>query len=247
MGLTILMAVAICIREQDVLSPHDFATSMLRTDHVAVSYFLASIFLVLLVMRGIAILASTSRQLLAIGRCSGSKALSFLGDTDGSPAPRSALAVIAFLTAGIGSLTLLRDYRVVFEQIRRLGALCTLSSYIICIAAVCIPRYRTRTTIPSNNRLESFSRKLGTINGWFALLICILLFLYHYSSRATCSVGKCTMEPVGVALLQYGASCVVLAIRSLRICYQEKLRGISNLTTERSVSGHIFLNSHGDL
>lgn len=182
MGLAILIVISIFIGAANAMfTLQDFAAVMLRTPLAPVAYLLAIILLVLFVMRSVTLLATVARQLLAFGRSSESKAFNFLDETDGSPSPRTAVVVAAILTAGVSTLSLLRDYRILFEHIRRLGILCTLTSHLICIGSLCVYRcWDEHTSTPTNEnsaRKRSFRILVLTIN-WIAFGFCLLLIVF---------------------------------------------------------------------
>lgn len=175
LGFAVLMVVTVCVRTLDsMLSVEDFAAAMLMTPHVTVAYFLAITLLLLFIMRSTTLMASTARQLMTFGRSCESKALNFLDECDGSPAPRTALIVITIVTGGFATLSLLREYRIVFEHIRRLGALCTLTSYLVSIGSLCVHRIRINNDLGSTKRraFEIFAMLLD----WFALGFCFWFF-----------------------------------------------------------------------
>lgn len=233
MGLAVLMVVAICAGENELLSLHDLASFIHRTKHVSTGYLLAAILLALLAIRSISLLACASRQLMAIGRYSDSKGLSFLGETDGSPAPRSALIVLTILTGSLGLLTLLRDYRVVVEQARRLGALCTLFSYLVCIGPVCIYRLRTSaqaTTIALTvKRRTVLLKALRVFNSLFALVVCGLLFI---------SISLPPTLPVGWRTAPWSLLAWVCAILLLSLWYWRSGRYIFVVRTVSNTARH---------
>lgn len=171
MGFAMLTIVAICVGTlSDMPSVDELARIVLRTPHVPLTYvyLLAVALLFLFIMRSTALLAATGRLLMAFGRSSETKGLNFLDECDGAPAPRTALVSAAILTAGISALSLLRDYRNVYEHIRRLGVLCTLTSYLICIGSLCF--YRCRTI-----KARSFKIFLLMLD-WFAFGFCLWFF-----------------------------------------------------------------------
>ncbi|KAF2622242.1 hypothetical protein BU25DRAFT_452171 [Macroventuria anomochaeta] len=179
MAFMILMVIAICIGRNEMLTLRDFAVAMLETTQVPLTYFLSAILLMLFVMRSITLLASISRQLMAIGRSSETKGLNFIDETDRSPAPRNALVVVAILTAGAGALCLLRDYRIVFEHMRRLGALCTLTSHLLCIGTLLFYRIREICATTSTVKLRPSSFKpLKLAVNWFAFGCCLWFFVF---------------------------------------------------------------------
>lgn len=171
MGFAMLTIVAICVGTlSDMPSVDELARIVLRTPHVPLTYvyLLAVALLFLFIMRSTALLAATGRLLMAFGRSSETKGLNFLDECDGAPAPRTALVSAAILTAGISALSLLRDYRNVYEHIRRLGVLCTLTSYLTCIGSLCF--YRCRTI-----KARSFKIYLLILD-WFAFGFCLWFF-----------------------------------------------------------------------
>ncbi|KAH6639872.1 hypothetical protein C7974DRAFT_140029 [Boeremia exigua] len=178
MGLIALMVAAVYVGENQVVTAHDLALLMLQTSYVPVTRFLAVVLIILLAMRSTTLLATSARQILAIGRSCNMKELNFLGELDGSPAPRSALSFVAVMTAVTELLTLLKDYRLVFEQVRRLGVLCTLTSHIICIGAVCIYRLRDLTNRNKTRPRFSYSKVLRFITSWLAFGACVSFLIF---------------------------------------------------------------------
>ena len=136
MGLGLLMIVTTCIGSNAMPSLQDLASTMPETPLNPLVYFLAATLLIMFVIRSCTLLAAAARQLMAMGRYSTSKAMNFMDESDSSPNPRTALVVIAILTASAGALSLLKEYRTVFEYTRRLGALCTLTSHMVCIGSL---------------------------------------------------------------------------------------------------------------